>query len=65
MHVFIASDLFLGDWKKSIKEVKVCSGLSTIVVVVVVVVEEEEEEASYMTEHRFFFLFVLKYSSQK
>jgi hypothetical protein len=39
MHVFIASDLFLGDWQKSIKEVKVCSGLSTIVLV-----EEEEEE---------------------
>lgn len=51
MHVFIASDLFLGDWQKSIKEVKVCSGLSTLVLV------EEEEEASYITEHRFFVLF--------
>jgi hypothetical protein len=48
MHVFVASDLFLGAWEKSIKEVKVSSGLSTIVVV------EEEEEASYITEHSFF-----------
>lgn len=60
MHVCIASDLFLGDWEKSIKEVKVCSGLSTIVVVEE---EEEGEEASYITEHSFFFFF--KYSSQK
>ena len=49
MHVFVASDLFLGDWEKSINEVKVSSGLSTIVVV------EEEEEASYIIEHSFFF----------
>ena len=53
MHVFIASDLFLGDWEKSMKEVKVCSGLSTIVVAE----EVEEEEASYITENRFFFCF--------
>jgi hypothetical protein len=56
MHVFIASHLFLGDWEKSIKEVKVCSGLSAIIVVKEVEEEEKEEEASYINEHRFFFL---------
>jgi hypothetical protein len=48
MHVFVASDLFLGDWEKSIKEVKVSSGISTIVIV-----EEEEEVFSHVSSNYF------------
>lgn len=54
MYIFIANDLFHGDWEKSIKEVKVCGGLSTIVVVV-----DEEERGGVFSHNgaQIFFLF--------